>query len=839
VNPAATLPPPRPSRSRSFAFIALFALALVAAGWAAVLYLLAFDHEAELERVRNENSFIASTLEEYTRRVLGTADSALLFMKSRFESAQSVTDGIREFGTIAKEDLKAVQIAITDAEGNLIYAAVPISRPINISANETFRVHRDNPDRGLFVGVPYTTQTNGKWAFFLTRRLNHPDGSFAGIVSVGIDPFYFGNLYGNLQVGIERSGLIVGTDHIVRVRISPNVKIVGDDIGSYSPVFRMATDSPTGDYELIPSLDKKLRMASYRVLPDYPLIVIVSARKGEAMALHYERKNAYILSGILFMLFVALASCILLRAQWRTESSHHALTVELAERRRTEAALKESQELFTEFMDHMPAMVGLMDAEGGVLLHNVAVREFFGTNLHGKSFRNNPATGPAEDDSLQALMAKALSEGSANDLLPVSNSRREERVLDTSIFQVIRPDDPPLLGLIALDVTERQREEERQAELERKMWDAQKAESLGLLAGGIAHDFNNLLHGIVGNVDLALDGLPEESAATLPLKRAEAAAQRATELTNQMLAYSGRSRFVIEHVDLSALVAEMGSLLSSAGPKAVKVEYDLAEGLPPLEADATQLRQVVMNLLTNAADSYGGEPGTVRISTGVEKPKGPGERASVFFEVADEGCGMDEATLEKIYEPFFSTKKTGRGLGLAAVQGIVRGHGGRIELTSRMGRGTTFRVFFPAADAPEQEKAPPPPKIAASAAGGVVLFADDEEAVRDTVGPMLETLGYQVVAAADGVEAVDRFRAEPGRFDVVILDMTMPRMGGLEAFEEIWRTTPGIPVILTSGYSQDEFIHRHKDKPIACFLQKPYRLSALASCIEDSIRSET
>jgi CheY-like chemotaxis protein len=381
------------------------------------------------------------------------------------------------------------------------------------------------------------------------------------------------------------------------------------------------------------------------------------------------------------------------------------------------------------------------------------------------------------------------------------------------------------------------------------MLQTQKLESLGVLAGGIAHDFNNLLVSMLGNVDLALARTNPDSEGRPFLLKIDAAAQRAAELANQMLSYSGRGRFVVEPIDLSRLVEETGQLLSTAVSKRAAVRYDLKRDLPPIEADATQLRQVVMNLLTNASDALGEQDGVITVRTGVAElghdalaehwlDESLTEGRYVWLEVADTGCGMDAETRKRIFDPFFTTKQSGRGLGLAATLGIVRGHRGGLHVDSAPGEGTVFRLAFPApglAAAPAAANPPAAPgTFAARPEGqGVVLVADDEPEVLEVVRTMLESAGYGVLPANDGVEAVAIFRARREEIVAVVLDLTMPRMNGEETLLALRRIEPGLRVVISSGYSGQDTIHRVLDGDRTAFIQKPYRTQALI----DAVRS--
>ena len=357
----------------------------------------------------------------------------------------------------------------------------------------------------------------------------------------------------------------------------------------------------------------------------------------------------------------------------------------------------------------------------------------------------------------------------------------------------------------------------------------QKLESIGVLAGGIAHDFNNLLHVVLGNADLARLQLTRNAAAREHLDEVIRATQRAAELTQQLLAYSGRGAVESRQLDLSHEVREMATLLRTAITKHATLVWDLSPDLPAVTADPTQLRQVVMNLITNASDALEDSPGTITLRTGVaddrpaDDPSSDGRRDFVYLEVADSGTGMDNGTLQRIFDPFFSTKFTGRGLGLAAVMGIVESHHGHIRIRTAPGKGTTFRILFPAVSGTADD---PPPKASAAPwrGQGTVLVVEDEEGVREVVGRMLERLGFRVVPAEDGVAALEVLDRDDRGVSLVLLDLSMPRMGGHEMLEHLRERHAELPVVLMSGYSEREVAGKlnHTTAGAAGFLQKPF-----------------
>jgi len=396
------------------------------------------------------------------------------------------------------------------------------------------------------------------------------------------------------------------------------------------------------------------------------------------------------------------------------------------------------------------------------------------------------------------------------------------------------------------DVTRDKTDSDERRAMETRLRHAQKLESLGALAGGIAHDFNNLLVGVLGNADLALTMLPRHSDVRPLVDDIKEASHRAADLCRQMLAFSGRGRFIVAPIDLTTLLHDMTPILEASVSKRARLERKTEHALPLIEADAAQIRQVVVNLLTNASEALSPEGGVITLATGLmfgdrmtldalnAEPKLP-EGPYVFLEVADTGSGMDLATRERMFEPFFSTKFTGRGLGLAAVLGIVRAHHGAIRVDSNPGRGTSVRILFPAfspaltptvADAPAQGKPP-------WTGHGVVLLVDDEPFVRDVGTRMLKQLGYRVEVASDGEEALRIVAERLAPFDAVILDLTMPRLDGAQTLAALRARQPALRVVLSSGYSEQDATARTPEAKWTAFLQKPYQLDALRKVMQE------
>jgi signal transduction histidine kinase len=386
--------------------------------------------------------------------------------------------------------------------------------------------------------------------------------------------------------------------------------------------------------------------------------------------------------------------------------------------------------------------------------------------------------------------------------------------------------------------------------LEKQMQQAQKLESLGVLAGGIAHDFNNLLMGILGNADPKLFDVPQDSRDGERIAAISKAAEQAADLCRQMLAYSGMGQFAMKKIDLNQVVDKVTRLLKASVSKKAVFKQNLSEGLPLIEADDVRLRQVIINLITNAAEAIGDKGGELTVSTSLSdcdqayldacylnESLSPGP--CVMLEIRDTGCGMDQNQIVRIFDSFYTTKFPGRGLGLSAVLGIVRGHSGALKVESEPGKGSAFTVLFPCAgeEEPENPQTSENAPVQETAAGpdaaewrgeGTILVVDDEEIVRDVTSLMLEKMGFAALTANDGSEGVRVFQEHQSEIAAVLLDMSMPQMDGEETLRELRRIKGNVRVVMSSGYESRKSGEDIAKLDVDGFLQKPYLLNDLS-----------
>ncbi len=524
----------------------------------------------------------------------------------------------------------------------------------------------------------------------------------------------------------------------------------------------------------------------------------------------------------------------------------HRLSRVYEDQREQAAALERGKRLLQEIIDSSSAFIVVTNLQGLIILANRPLTELVGEELAGVVGRTLQEIFPHQDPERRAtILSKVLATGEPNVTEESVNIGGASRTMLLSRF-LLRESDGAAYAFctVATDVTQIKRGEEERRLFADQLQHTQKLESLGVLAGGIAHDFNNLLTSILGHANLVLDELPEGSRPGEDVTRIVEAAQRAAEMTNQMLAYAGRGKFVLARVDLNALVTEMSQLLQVSISKKVELRYDMASGLDAIDGDPSQIQQVVMNLITNAAEAIGDRVGTITLRTGLirleagQQPASYGaeplpEGECVYLVVADTGSGMDPATLGRIFEPFFTTKFTGRGLGLAAVQGIMRSHHGMLTVDTVPDQGTTFSVFFPVASVVASTASAVEPTQLSGAArhgAGTVLIVDDEEPIRSVARRALERAGYRVLDAPDGAKAMHLFRAHLGEIGAVVLDLTMPVMDGRQVLKHLRAINPDVRVVLSSGFSEHDLSARGETGD-ELFLQKPYMLGELLDTV--------
>ncbi|NTU81231.1 MAG: PAS domain S-box protein [Chloroflexales bacterium] len=529
---------------------------------------------------------------------------------------------------------------------------------------------------------------------------------------------------------------------------------------------------------------------------------------------------------------------------------------DITERKRMERELHEQETrlaheraFLASVLETLDEGVLVTDRRGKLLLCNQAMEQITGCAEGEARTAALAALFPIDErQAMAAPTSDAVGEYRArNEIRDLVRRDGEQRQVLVSQQWLIR-DEQPLMLTSCRDVTAQQAAEAERRRFEQKLQEAQRLESLGVLAGGIAHDFNNLLAVILGSADLALAELSPETPAWARLSQIASAARQAADLTRQMLTYAGQGHVRVEPVALNEVIQNDRMLLEASVGKDVDLRYDLASQLPLVAADLSQVRQVLMNLVINASEAIGVGVGTITISTAsaemdaadlagfrTSEDLTPGAYARLV--VRDTGAGMDPAVLERIFDPFFTTKFMGRGLGLAVVLGIVQRHRGALYVESTPGQGAKFIILLPAAaERPAASSGPVMQRTPQM--GGMVLVVDDEAGIQLLAADMLRRLGLTPLIARDGASALAEVRVRRYELAAVLLDLTMPGMDSVEVFDAIRRVAPGLPVIVMSGYSADEVARRFTGRGAAGFLQKPFVLDTVRALLGQALEAE-
>ena len=599
-----------------------------------------------------------------------------------------------------------------------------------------------------------------------------------------------------------------------------------------------ASDSPAA---ALPPLDDPADFHETLTVGDRQWRMIIRPHAAWVKSVSSVQSEVLLAAGLTITALLALIVNSLLQ---RTDRIEREVAQRTRELRATELRLQD-------IVDHSPALIFLKDPAGRYLLCNQPFLDLCQRTRQEVIGERDYELFPAADaDLFSAHDAEVIAAGRPMEFeehTTAADGRRTTHIVQKFPLFDEQGKLYALCG-IATNITDRKAGEEQKLVLERRLLESQKLESLGVLAGGIAHDFNNILTAILGNANLASMELPDDHGVRPLLRQIEHASRRASDLCAQMLAYAGKAAFIMAPVNLSSLVRDTAALLEVSVGRRVRLELQTTKDLPAVHGDATQLRQIVMNLVINAADAIGDRAGgTITVqtfarevpadffATAVQAPSLPAGRY-VGLEVADNGAGMTPDVLARIFEPFFTTKFSGRGLGLAAVLGIVQSHHGALFVESTPGQGTVFRLLLPAGTAPA-DGTRPPMAAAPVALKGTVLVVDDEESVRLVAHKTLRSVGLQVIEAADGPAALLTYRKRAADINLLLLDLTMPGLSGDETLRQLRVIAPTLPVIVMSGYSEAETMRRCASLGVAGYLSKPFEIADLIAKVRAQLEA--
>jgi two-component system cell cycle sensor histidine kinase/response regulator CckA len=582
---------------------------------------------------------------------------------------------------------------------------------------------------------------------------------------------------------------------------------------------------------------------------DHHIIAVLRNEEAQTCDLRLKRED-----GSLF--YAHLSSIRVDEPAELEQTSVHVIATaisDISERKQAEQALKDSEERQRSLVEHLPQRIFIKDRNSIYMSCNKNYASDLGIAPDQIVGKDDFAFYPPElAQAYRADDQACMATGMVKDIDEEPYKADGQELWIHTIKVPYHDTQGRVIGVLGIfeDITARKRLETERLEMERTLLHAQKLKSLGIMAGRISHDFSNQLAVVLGNLELALADLPPDSEATESIVKAIEAANSSVELSLQMLIYSGSAFYLPQDIHLNELLNQTIDLLKFSVPKHGHLKLELGDKLPPIKGDTDQIQRLITNILGNAVEAIGDEEGQIRLSTGVldcdesylrhnrlEMKPEPGR--FVFLEITDTGCGMSAETLRKLFDPFFTTKSNSRGLGMSEVMGIAKGHHGALFVISQLGKGTTVQVVFPVSKESQASSLTDSESVEtkSSEPGALnrrktVLLVDDEKAVRDFTVRRLNGLGYDTITAADGEQGVRTFRERLNDIDLVILDFAMPRMNGVEAFDELIRITPDVKVILCSGYAQDEVIKSFPRRHDAAVLHKPYTIEDLKAELE-------
>jgi PAS domain S-box-containing protein len=698
---------PRTSLLAPEFFVLTFTAFLITLIWSAISYRIDHDRGVVIDAAQVNTRNLARAYAEHVQGTLQLLDQALLRMKSEYEHKSSDPAYLRRMMNDERIEAQIVPMAVTSRDGYIIASnvgAVPHANlPPPASVTASYVGDRDYfhaqlaHDSGVYVSVPMVNQITGKTTIALSRRLNDAHGSFAGVVFVSFDLDYLTGFFTDLAIGKSSSFTIVGTDMVIRDMIRGTgraTELVGQTISKPS-LLPALTQATNGDYEAASPIDGVERLYSYRTLPRYHLVVLASAARPDILANFNERKRTMILACVLLsLIFIAVAAFQLRR---------------VAKTRRHEIALNRSNEKLARAQ--RLATIGCFE-------HNVATGEAEWSDELYRILGLEPTGAIPSRDTLMVLIhpedrerfeqhRNAELQGKATPPLEYRIIRADgtERIVRRETGVVVDEETQALRCFGTLqDITALRLAEQRERDLERKLLHSQKLEALGTLAGGIAHDLNNTLTPIMALSKLTARRLHHDDDLRQNLETIFAASEQARDLVRRVLSFSRREKIEKVVVGPGSIVIEAMSLLRATVPSSIKLSNQIGD-VPLIRADPSQIHQVITNLVANAAQAIGSQPGTITVI--LERAGNAKSCGEIRLSVIDTGKGMDESTRQRIFEPFFTTKEVGQGtgLGLSIIDGIVNNHGGRIEVASEPGKGTRFDIYFPIAAASETSAA--------------------------------------------------------------------------------------------------------------------------------------
>lgn len=767
----------------------------------------------------SKNANLVLALDVQTNQLLTGIDHFLLLIKDQYEGTTARLP-LRRLVAPAFSNLSSITfIGVTNERGDVIESLQEFA-PTNVIDREFFKAHQRADTNQLVISEPALGRVSGRWAITLTRRINKPDRSFGGIAAISIEPRYLTQLFEATQLGPLDVMSLVLTNGVTLARRRGDELTFGADI-SQSQLLIEQRQRPVGAYVGPGGVDGQLRVFAYRTMRDYPVITTVGTLESDAFASVRQRRSVYFAVAILFTALVGGGVLAAIQLLARNERASQTL-------REQASLLDKAQDaiLVTDLQRRLTFW-----NKGAERLYGWTADEALGQVVTDLFYPNGDAR------EVQHAYADVIARGEwTGELQPQTRAGR--KVVIESRWTLVRDGSGEGRSILSIntDVTDRR-------QFEQQFYRAQRLESIGTLAGGIAHDLNNVLAPVIMGVGLLHDRLTDDDSREI-LATISTSAQRGAAMVSQVLSFvrgqEGR-RAEIRPVDL---ITDVVRIARDTLPKNIAIVTDVQPGLPAIVGDPTQCHQVLLNLCVNARDAMpnGGtlvlsaEAATFAPASDALPPAlAPG--AYVVFGVQDNGVGMPPHLLDKIFDPFFTTKEAGKGtgLGLSTSLTIVRNHGGHIRVLSEPNGGSRFDVYLPVAPAPAVASAAGQSEKAPRGQGQTVLVVDDEESVRRVLKGALERGGYQVLQAANGKEALSIYHERGHAIAAVVIDMTMPVLGGVPTMRELAKMNPAVRIIAASGIHDNEATAKSIGHQVTQFLPKPFTSEMLLRAVANAV----
>jgi PAS domain S-box-containing protein len=785
--------------------MAIFGLFLIAIFWVGTTQRSYAEFAEARASEFSKNANLALAVDVQTNQLLTGIDHFLLLIKDQYEGSTPRVP-LRRLVAPAFSSLASITfIGVTDQHGNVVESLQEFA-PTNVIDREFFKTHQQADTQKLLISSPVLGRVSGRWAITLTRRINTADGAFGGIAAISIEPRYLTQLFETTSLGSSDVMSLVLTNGITLARRRGDSISFGEDISS-APLMHEARAKSTGTYLGPGGLDGQLRVFAYRTMRDYPVITTVGTLENDAFGAVRLRRSVYFGVAVLMTLLISAGCYGGIQLLSRNERANQRL--------REQASL----------LDKAQDAILVTDLNRRLTYWNKSAERLYGwTSAEALGKVVTDLFYPGGDArEVKEAYEDVMSRGEwTGELQPHTKAGR--RVVIESRWTLVKDSGAagPSILSINTDVTDRR-------QLEQQFYRAQRLDSIGTLAGGIAHDLNNILAPIMLGTSMLRDRLTDDDSREI-LDTVSTSAVRGAEMVAQVLSFARGQEGKRSEIAPAVLIGDVVRIARDTLPKNIEIVTSVDAALPPLFGDPTQCHQVLLNLCVNARDAMP-NGGTLKVSAEVA------DRSNIVIHVEDNGFGIPPHLLDKIFDPFFTTKEAGKGtgLGLSTSLTIVRNHGGSIRVDSVPDRGSRFDVFLPIAPKPSSVALIAPRELAPRGDGQTVLIVDDEESVRRVLKSTLERAGYQILQAANGREALTIYNTSGPSIDAVIIDMTMPVLGGVPTMRELVKINPGVRIIAASGIHDNETVAKSIGAQVTQFLAKPFTSEMLLRAVSEAV----